>query len=198
MDELRIQADQFHERPDGYLCRRATSRQTARPPPGPWDSSGARVPAAILQARPFPGATDSSGLSDALFKRDVDEMSLTRDRRSQPAATPIPSDKDPRPAAGTAAKMRRPRPRECGQNTVDTLILDLLEWLGPDRRPYVEVLEAWRTSCPRLPVWETPTTEASSRVIMRLDGPRSSRCPPPGRSTCASTANRRRADGWTR
>jgi hypothetical protein len=39
-------------------------------------------------------------------------------------------------------------------DTVDTLILDLLEWLGPNPRPYAEMLEAWRTSCPRLPVWE--------------------------------------------
>jgi hypothetical protein len=38
--------------------------------------------------------------------------------------------------------------------TVDTLILDLLEWLGPAPRPYAEVLDAWRTSCPRLTVWE--------------------------------------------
>ena len=38
---------------------------------------------------------------------------------------------------------------------VDSLVLDLLEWLGPEPRPYTEVLEAWRTSCPRLPVWET-------------------------------------------
>jgi hypothetical protein len=37
---------------------------------------------------------------------------------------------------------------------VDALILDLLEWLGPRPRPYREVMEAWRTSCPRLPVWE--------------------------------------------
>jgi hypothetical protein len=37
---------------------------------------------------------------------------------------------------------------------LDALILDLLEWLGPDPRPYAEVLDAWRTSCPRLPVWE--------------------------------------------
>jgi hypothetical protein len=34
------------------------------------------------------------------------------------------------------------------------LILDLLEWIGPRSRPYAEVLEAWRTSCPRLPIWE--------------------------------------------
>ena len=39
-------------------------------------------------------------------------------------------------------------------DTVDTLILDLLEWMGPNPRPYAEVIEAWRTSCPRLPVWE--------------------------------------------
>jgi len=37
---------------------------------------------------------------------------------------------------------------------VEPLILDLLEWIGPCRRPYAEVIEAWRTSCPRLPVWE--------------------------------------------
>ena len=42
-------------------------------------------------------------------------------------------------------------------DTVDALILDLLEWIGPDPRPYDEVLEAWRTSCPRLPVWEDAT-----------------------------------------
>ncbi len=38
--------------------------------------------------------------------------------------------------------------------TLEPLILDLLEWVGPEPRPYSEVIEAWRTSCPRLPVWE--------------------------------------------
>jgi hypothetical protein len=38
--------------------------------------------------------------------------------------------------------------------SVDALVLDLLEWMGPSPRPYGEVIEAWRTSCPRLPVWE--------------------------------------------
>jgi hypothetical protein len=38
--------------------------------------------------------------------------------------------------------------------TTDALVLDLLEWVGPEPRPYAEVLEAWRTSCPRLTVWE--------------------------------------------
>jgi len=40
-------------------------------------------------------------------------------------------------------------------DNVDTLVLDLLEWLGATPRSYADVLDAWRTSCPRLPVWET-------------------------------------------
>jgi len=36
----------------------------------------------------------------------------------------------------------------------EPLILDLVEWVARKPRPYVEVMEAWRTSCPRLPVWE--------------------------------------------
>jgi hypothetical protein len=36
----------------------------------------------------------------------------------------------------------------------NSLILDFLEWLAPAPRPYAEVMETWRTSCPRLTVWE--------------------------------------------
>jgi hypothetical protein len=39
-------------------------------------------------------------------------------------------------------------------DTVEALVLDLLEWVGSSARPYAEVLDAWRTSCPRLTVWE--------------------------------------------
>jgi hypothetical protein len=35
-----------------------------------------------------------------------------------------------------------------------TLVLDLLEWVGAGARPYGEVMDAWQTSCPRLPIWE--------------------------------------------
>jgi hypothetical protein len=38
--------------------------------------------------------------------------------------------------------------------TVDALLGDMLAWLARDARPYSDVMEAWRTSCPRLPVWE--------------------------------------------
>lgn len=36
----------------------------------------------------------------------------------------------------------------------ETLILDLLEWVAAKPRPYDELMASWRTSCPRLPVWE--------------------------------------------
>ena len=39
-------------------------------------------------------------------------------------------------------------------SVTESLILDLLEWLAKGDRSYEEVMEAWRTSCPKLPVWE--------------------------------------------
>jgi hypothetical protein len=66
---------------------------------------------------------------------------------ARPRALPdeiSPSPTRPHTATGAATE----------SEVVDALILDLLEWIGPVPRPYAEVLEAWRTSCPRLPVWE--------------------------------------------
>jgi hypothetical protein len=54
---------------------------------------------------------------------------------------------------------------------LDALILDLLEWLAARERSYEEVMEAWRTSCPKLPAWE----EANDRgLVQREDAGRSS------------------------
>ena len=39
-------------------------------------------------------------------------------------------------------------------DAVESLILDLLEWVANSERSYDEVMEVWRTSCPRFPVWE--------------------------------------------
>jgi hypothetical protein len=38
--------------------------------------------------------------------------------------------------------------------TTDALVLDLVEWIGREPRLYAEVIETWRTSCPRLTIWE--------------------------------------------
>jgi hypothetical protein len=35
-----------------------------------------------------------------------------------------------------------------------TLVLDLVEWIARKPRTYAEVMDAWRTSCPRLSIWE--------------------------------------------
>jgi D-3-phosphoglycerate dehydrogenase len=40
---------------------------------------------------------------------------------------------------------------------IESLILDLLEWVDKLDRSYEEVMDAWRTSCPKLPVWEEAT-----------------------------------------
>ena len=39
-------------------------------------------------------------------------------------------------------------------DVVEALILDLLEWVSKGEHTYEEVMDAWRTSCPKLPVWE--------------------------------------------
>ena len=36
----------------------------------------------------------------------------------------------------------------------ESLIADLLKWISPQPRPHSEVMEVWRTTCPRLTVWE--------------------------------------------
>jgi len=35
------------------------------------------------------------------------------------------------------------------------LVADLLAFVGREGREFDVVLDAWRTSCPRLPIWET-------------------------------------------
>jgi len=37
---------------------------------------------------------------------------------------------------------------------LDRLTRDFLLWLAADSRTYNDVMAAWRTSCPRLSVWE--------------------------------------------
>jgi hypothetical protein len=38
-------------------------------------------------------------------------------------------------------------------DTLAPLVRDLVAWVAAGPRPYGEVLDAWRTSCPRLTVW---------------------------------------------
>ena len=36
----------------------------------------------------------------------------------------------------------------------DPLVLDFVEWIARVPRAYSEVIGAWKTSCPRLTIWE--------------------------------------------
>ena len=51
---------------------------------------------------------------------------------------------------------------------VESLMLDLREWLAKGNRSYQETMEAWRTCCPKLPVWE----DAMDRGLIFLDAVR--------------------------
>lgn len=49
--------------------------------------------------------------------------------------------------------------------SIEPLILDLVQYVAAAPRPYAEVIEAWRTSCPRLTVWE----EAVERGLVAFE-----------------------------
>jgi len=60
-------------------------------------------------------------------------------------------------------------------DVVESLILDLLQWLASGEKSYDQVMDAWRTSCPRLPVWEDANerglvskVHANGRSVVRI------------------------------
>jgi hypothetical protein len=52
-----------------------------------------------------------------------------------------------------------------GDPVIHNLILGLLAWLANRDRSYRETIDVWRTSCPRLPVWE----EANDQGLVALE-----------------------------
>jgi len=52
-------------------------------------------------------------------------------------------------------------------DTMQPLVLDLVEWVAKVPRFYRDVLAVWRTSCPRLAVWEEAVNQGYvARVSM--------------------------------
>ena len=57
------------------------------------------------------------------------------------------------------------------RDATDALTLQLLEWITDRPRAYRDVLEAWRTTCPRLSIWEDACSDGlidydtESRVV---------------------------------
>jgi len=52
---------------------------------------------------------------------------------------------------------------------IDAPTLDLLAWVSSRPRTYAETMEAWRSHCPRLLVWEDALLAGLVRVV-RVDG----------------------------
>jgi hypothetical protein len=48
--------------------------------------------------------------------------------------------------------------------SVSLLMLEFLAWIDGRPRTYQEAMEAWRSTCPRHPVWEDALTEGLIRV----------------------------------
>jgi hypothetical protein len=50
------------------------------------------------------------------------------------------------------------------QTSLRSLTLDLLSWIGSRPRSYAETMDAWRSSCPRLTIWEDALADDLVRV----------------------------------
>lgn len=72
------------------------------------------------------------------------------------------------------------------QDTLTPLILDFLEWIAVRPRPYSEVMDTWRTSCPRLTVWEDANDRGFVTQTRALDRESLVDLTPLGRSFLAS------------
>jgi hypothetical protein len=55
-------------------------------------------------------------------------------------------------------------------DTIEPLIADLVAWVAKEERSYEDVMDAWRTSCPRLPIWEEANARGLVTRIRSADG----------------------------
>ena len=74
-------------------------------------------------------------------------------------------------------------------HTPDALVLDFVEWIAASPRPYTEVMEAWKTSCPRLTIWEDAIDQGLVQRA-RIDGQLSIETTAAGRDLLAKTRQR--------
>ena len=49
-----------------------------------------------------------------------------------------------------------------------TLMIELLEWIAARPRTYGETMAVWRTSCPRMPIWEDAIDGGLIQVVHTL------------------------------
>jgi hypothetical protein len=56
------------------------------------------------------------------------------------------------------------------EDRVARLMLELLEWISHRPRTYAEAMEAWRSSCPRHPVWDDAQIEGLVQISIDETG----------------------------
>ena len=52
------------------------------------------------------------------------------------------------------------------------LTLQLLEWVAARPRTYADAMDAWRSTCPRLTIWEDALADGLVRIERVADEPR--------------------------
>lgn len=65
--------------------------------------------------------------------------------------------------------------------TIESLLGDMLQWLAREPHSYREAIEVWRTSCPRLQVWEEAFERGFVARSVRADGLEAVSVTPSGR-----------------
>jgi len=71
----------------------------------------------------------------------------------------------------------------------DALVLDFVEWIAAGPRRYCDVMDAWKTSCPRLTIWEDAIDQGLVQRC-RIDGELSIETTEAGRDLLARTRMR--------
>ena len=71
-------------------------------------------------------------------------------------------------------------------DVIAPLVRDLVAWVADAPRPYAEVIEAWRTNCPRLTVWEEAVERGLIAFRWQPDGALLIAPTPAGRAALAA------------
>lgn len=68
---------------------------------------------------------------------------------------------------------------------MSVLTLQFLEWVATGRRSHADVMETWRSSCPRLSIWEDALLDG---LVRYESGSRMVELTPAGRAALARNA----------
>ena len=76
----------------------------------------------------------------------------------------------------------------------DALVLDFVEWVAASPRAYSDVMDAWKTSCPRLTIWEDAIDQGLVQRC-RVDGELSIEATAAGRDLLVKNRQRTQRTG---